>query len=181
MNAPDRSPAPSAPRPRFHRTSSREVNLPKLALAQRRIIWSILAIYAACFLLPLLFFAARASNMMWLAISLSGLFVLLHVGAMVFAVWLSVRAGHHPVLTVLIVFAMFVPFGNVVVLAIVNRDATGILRKAGVKVGLMGVPPAHMFRLYEGICTTCGYDVTQLPTDAAACPECGVGISRPSP
>lgn len=170
--------APTTPRPRIHHSSWRAVNLPKLALAQRRIIWSVIAIYAACLLAPLLFFAVRAPGLVWLGITLSGLFILLNLGALVFGVWLSVRSGHHPALTAFIVLAMLIPFANALVLTFVNRDASAILRKAGVKVGLMGVPPAHMFRLYHGVCTTCGYDVTQLPTDIARCPECGAAIAR---
>ncbi|MBX3386325.1 MAG: hypothetical protein KF768_07125 [Phycisphaeraceae bacterium] len=169
---------PTSPRPRIHHSSWRAVNLPKLALAQRRIIWSIPAIYAVCLLLPLLFFTLRAPGLFWIGFTIISLFILLYLGALCFAVWLSVRSGHHPVLIVFIAIAMFFPLINAIVLMFVNRDATAILRKAGVKVGLMGVPPAHMFRLYHGVCTTCGYDVTQLPTDIARCPECGAAIAR---
>jgi len=46
-----------------------------------------------------------------------------------------------------------------------------LLKKAGVRVGLMGASNEELRRLQTGVCFHCGYDMAGLPTPV--CPECG--------
>lgn len=46
-----------------------------------------------------------------------------------------------------------------------------LLKKAGVRVGLMGASNEELRRLRTGDCFHCGYDMAGLPTPV--CPECG--------
>jgi len=67
---------------------------------------------------------------------------------------------------------MFAPCINLLVLLSVNARATHALKKAGLKVGLLGVNPAEAERvLSPELCSACGYQLAGNVT--GACPECG--------
>ncbi len=64
-----------------------------------------------------------------------------------------------------------IPFFGIFTLALLNRRATGVLRRAGCKVGFLGVAKEQMLKLIDGACRGCGYDVRGI--EGGKCPECG--------
>lgn len=69
------------------------------------------------------------------------------------------------------VAAAFVPLMVVIDCMFVNGRVTRAMKKAGVRVGFLGVREEELRRLRSGVCFHCGYDMAGLPT--AVCPECG--------
>lgn len=109
-------------------------------------------------------------------VAVFGLVVLLVVGVILL---LSALRAH---IAVIIVGALlsFAPCINLLVLMAVNMSATRVLRKAGLKVGFMGVPDAEVVRrLSPNLCRQCGYDLTG--NVSGRCPECGTMIPRVVP
>ena len=69
------------------------------------------------------------------------------------------------------VVLLFIPLVSFVVLLVISGQATSVLRAAGARVGLMGVPKDDYNRLRPGHCRGCGYDRSGLEL-LQACPEC---------
>ncbi len=157
-------------RPRTVKVGARTVDLPRLARTQRRINWLVLAMYLACGLIPLIITGSRTLTPNLLGISAILLYLPLHVGAIVFAMLLSRRSGAGMFTLVATLVLMCIPLVNAVILLGINQRATKELRRAGVRVGFLGVPAAQMHRLYLGLCRGCGYDLSGLTS--ATCPEC---------
>ncbi len=69
------------------------------------------------------------------------------------------------------------PCANLLVLLVVSGKATNLLRKAGLRVGFMGVRDQEVLRrLHPRLCRQCGYDLAG--NVSGRCPECGVPVSR---
>lgn len=76
---------------------------------------------------------------------------------------------------VIMAFLMVIPFINLVALIMEDRRATGVLRRAGIPIGLMGVSDEDVVRcLAMNVCRQCGYDLTG--NESGQCSECGVAI-----
>jgi len=84
--------------------------------------------------------------------------------------------GRHIVWRVLYCLFCLVPLINLILLLLINNHANKVLKKAGVRVGLMGARDEDVRRIVESeVCSTCGYDLTG--NVSGVCPECGVTIS----
>lgn len=96
------------------------------------------------------------------------------VGVVVVVGRLAVLCGHSPAAVAVACICMIVPFVAIVMILSINGTAISLLRRTGVRVGLLGVPASEMVKLYEGWCSRCGYDLRGLQVDR--CPECGMMI-----
>ncbi len=109
-------------------------------------------------------------------------FAVLYVGVRV-GVWLGtilmMRALRtHVVALILCALLMVVPLINLLILLMENRRATRVLRRAGLRVGFMGVKDEDVvIRLSPNLCHDCGYDLTG--NVSGRCPECGTAIAVP--
>jgi len=107
---------------------------------------------------------------------LAGLIALLQVAIqilMVVGVVLLLWArGSHILLIILCGLLMLAPCVSLLVLVLVNMSATHALRRAGVRVGFMGVKDEDVERIINpDLCTGCGYNLTG--NVSGYCPECG--------
>lgn len=83
--------------------------------------------------------------------------------------------GRHIVWRVFYCLLCLVPLINLILLLLINNHANKVLKKAGVRVGLMGARDEDVRRIVESeVCSTCGYDLTG--NVSGVCPECGVTI-----
>ncbi len=108
---------------------------------------------------------------------LLGLFQLLvYVGMIVGVVLILVAISSHLLVTILCGVLMISPCGNLFVLVLVNMSVTRALKRAGLRVGFMGVPDEEVERVLDpNLCTGCGYSLTGNVT--GICPECGRSIA----
>ncbi|HPM25002.1 MAG TPA: hypothetical protein PLP66_13930, partial [Phycisphaerae bacterium] len=76
---------------------------------------------------------------------------------------------------VLYTILMFAPCVNLIILLVINQQATAVLRKAGLRVGLMGVKDEQVVRLL-GLycCRKCSYSL--IGNVSGVCPECGTPV-----
>lgn len=82
------------------------------------------------------------------------------------------------ILVLIFAILAIAPCLNIVVLLIVAARATGMLKTAGLEVGLMGVSDEQVLRvLSQNRCRTCGY-ILVLGSASTHCPECGALIER---
>ena len=91
--------------------------------------------------------------------------------AIVQTVRMSIAAGSNPIIAGVCGAFMIVPLLGLILLLLANIRASALLRANGVRVGLLGVPPAEMQKLVIGACPSCGYDIRGLLSPQ--CPECG--------
>lgn len=85
--------------------------------------------------------------------------------------------GTHLAVAIIVMFFMLAPCIGLLVFYLINRNATRILKRAGLKVGFMGVNRDEAERLLNpNVCSGCGYDLTG--NVSGNCPECGLGIQR---
>ncbi|MCP3905799.1 MAG: hypothetical protein GY715_19400 [Planctomycetes bacterium] len=72
---------------------------------------------------------------------------------------------------------MFAPCVNLLVLLSVNARATHVLKRAGLEVGLLGVSPGQLERVFTAdLCSACGYRLDG--NLSGTCPECGEPSAR---
>ena len=144
----------------------RNVDLPTVAVIQRQLLWLIL-------FMILMWFAAIALVQYPVAVLIVLLLRLaIHFGALIQVTRLCYATGTGIVVTILVAFLMLLPLLNLIIMLVVNVQATGQLKRAGLRVGLMGASPDQLVKLREGACNGCGYDLAGL--DASICPECGL-------
>lgn len=96
------------------------------------------------------------------------------VGVVVVVGRLAVLCGHSPAAVVVTCICMIIPFVALVMILSINGTAISLLRRTGVRVGLLGVPEPEMVKLYKGWCSRCGYYLHGLRIDR--CPERGMMI-----
>jgi hypothetical protein len=124
-----------------YQTPNTDPKLRQIALAQRRIMWTIL-----CALLLLISFGFSAALTPTgggvSAIILISLVALIRIGIVVMMMvgiyQLASALGNGTGTCVLYVIAMIIPCVSLIVLLVVNQQATKILTQNRIKVGLMG-------------------------------------------
>ena len=103
----------------------------RIARGQRMMVWAVLGQWFASAV-------SVASD----SVALKGVMSLAAIACMVMAIVGAVRLsralGSHVVTTVLVAILMIVPLINLVTMLVLSMRATRALRKAGVRVGLMG-------------------------------------------
>jgi len=141
-------------------------DLRKVARIHRQLLWLVLLILAVNFswiVLPRSRQWAVANTVGILIASLiTGIQVLRLLGAL---------RTHFAVRAIYLVLA-FAPCANILVVLAVNSRACQALRKAGLKVGFMGVTDEVVVtQLAANRCRKCGYNLTG--NISGRCPECG--------
>lgn len=117
-----------APRSRVEDHPADNADLQQIASGQKLVIYSIILNFATI--------ALRSSGGLALGLSLVAL-----VMSLVGIVRLCGGFGHSTGTKVLLVIGCFVPLVNLVILVVLSMKATGRLREAGYKVGLLGASP----------------------------------------
>lgn len=99
----------------------------------------------------------------------------LRITIIVGVVMLMAALGRHIVWRVLYCILCLVPILNLVLLLLINNHANRVMKKAGIRVGLMGARDEEVRQIVESeVCSTCGYNLTG--NVSGICPECGVAI-----
>lgn len=147
---------------------SRTPDLRKLARRQRWMLWLILLVLVS----QLLIFYPLGRYGLPAFIAISVLHAVVHILMIVGVVLLLTAQGTHLMIVILCGLLMLAPCCNLVVLALVNMSVTRTLRRAGLRVRLMGVPEEEVERvLNPDLCHGCGYNLTG--NVSGYCPECG--------
>ena len=153
----------------------RQPDLRKLARRQRWLIWLVLVGLLAQFLqfVPLLSGGNRIVPFVAIIIVLQLVVWILMIVGVILVV---IAHGTNPVVTVLTGLLMLAPCANILILLLVSNSVNRTFRRAGVRVGFMGVNVVDLERALDPIlCKGCGYNLTGNIT--GICPECG----RPAP
>lgn len=149
-----------------------------VAQRQRRLIWCVLIMLFLSFVGP--FTMALRPPGGGLLMDMLGLILPLCVlGFTVLVVVWTIATMNalrmHIVWRILYAPLLFFPLVGLLCLLSVNRRATTALRKAGLRVGFMGVDDDEVVRrLSRFVCTGCGYDLTG--NVSGFCSECGTEI-----
>ena len=153
--------------------AARTPDIKRLAARQRWLLWLAVVAIALQFA-PLLVGLGRSG--MWIALAAMALQLVMYVVLIVGVVLLLVAQGNHIAMVIACGILMLAPCGNLLVLLLVNMSVTRTLRRAGLRVGLLGVDPKEVERIINpGLCSSCGYDLTG--NTSGVCPECGVAIA----
>ena len=120
-----------------------------VGLAQRRIMWVILGalLLGVSLVMGSSIQAAFRGSQVSLIVVLALLVVLrlaLVVLMMIGVYQLATALGSNMTTRVLYVIAMIIPYINLIVLLVVNQRATNLLKRNGIKVGLMGARIADL-------------------------------------
>ena len=155
--------------------AARTPDIKRLAARQRWLLWLGLVAIGLHFALMILF--ARVGQYgIWIRGAAMALQLVLYVVLIVGVVLLLVAQGNHIAMVIACGILMVAPCGNLLVLLLVNMSVTRTLRRAGLRVGLLGVDPKEVERIINpGLCSSCGYDLTG--NTSGVCPECGVAIA----
>ncbi|MHC5109181.1 MAG: hypothetical protein ACYTHJ_04810 [Planctomycetota bacterium] len=159
---------------------AKTANIRKLARWQRLLIWMVLTgLLVNCgtpFLAPLLASGPTSALVgTWaMIIVMTAVHLLLVVGIVV----IIDAQGTHGVLIALVALLALAPCVQLLILLLVNRSVTATLKRAGLRVGFMGVNPDDLERLLNpDLCGSCGYNLTG--NTSGMCPECGTPIVGP--
>ncbi|MFQ5461417.1 MAG: hypothetical protein ACE5E5_02190 [Phycisphaerae bacterium] len=166
VGSPNEELVPPPRRPR----KKREPDIRKLAKAQRWMILLVLLNLVLQFLPPLFLnaFAPGPSFMIIWGILYLGVYVLMVIGTVLL---LNAQGNSLPIVIICGILALF-PCVSLILLLLVNMSATRTLRRAGLRVGFMGVGGEDVERVCNPrLCSGCGYDLTGNVT--GRCSECG--------
>lgn len=135
------------------------INLRMLANQQVRLTYAFIAIFIGQSMLPFT--------------PLAGIVYVLFFALVVMVFKVTHTMGKRAAFAILTSAAMLVPILNLIVLVVVNLEACRILRRAGLRVGTIGVDANGMARIGEitGHCTKCWHKLTER--ESAYCAECG--------
>ncbi len=155
--------------------SGKPMDLRRVARTQRWLQFSVLGLLCSTMVL---FFAAslvssgtlRGSILMLSVVQ--GLYFASLLAAAVSVVFMMVAQRRHPVSIFLLIIGLLLPLLNLLVVLSVNANATRLLKRKGLRVGLLGAPTIEEFKLLEGHCLSCGYDLAGIDPHTL-CPECG--------
>ncbi len=140
-----------------------------LARRQRWTIWLILLVIISYVVM----FGPRFPGFGMILVAVVGLLRLVTLALLIIGVVLMLTAQRtHWAVTTICAILMICPCVNLIVLVLVNASVNNTLRRAGLRVGLMGAKKEDVERvLNPALCTGCGYDLTGNVT--GRCPECG--------
>jgi len=159
----------------------RQPDVRKLAIRQRWLVWMVLlsiVMQALPFVLDAYFSPSAGARLLYMIAIFAQFAALLLVA--VGAIFIMLADGTHVVVIVLAAILLFAPCGGILILLLINRRATRLLRAAGLRVGLMGVNPDEVERILDpNLCTTCGYNLTG--NLSGLCPECGTPLPLTPP
>ncbi len=146
------------------------VDLRTVARRQRLLLWLVLGLLA----LQVFLRTQSFSNPLMFPLLVVILFATM-IGVAVTVVTLMVALRRHVIVCVLYTILMFAPCVNLIILLVINQQATAVLRKAGLRVGLMGVKDEQVVRLL-GLycCRKCSYSL--IGNVSGVCPECGTPV-----
>jgi hypothetical protein len=150
------------------------VNIQFLARRQRWVLWLILAsILSIGLSIPVTRFGAMGGAIFFGAFAV-GMFAI-QIAVMIGTVALMWSMKANRVLTVICALLMFIPWISFLILLLANGRATRRLRRAGLKVGFMGVSDEQVVqKLSRDLCRKCGYNLTG--NVSGVCSECGTSI-----
>jgi hypothetical protein len=157
--------------------ANRKPDIRKLAQRQRWMIWLILvSILTQCspmFMVPGSVTLVAPGSLVF--VLLTALQMAIYVCMIVGVVLMLAARGAHVLLIGLCGILMIAPCINLMVLLLVNMSATRTLRRAGIRVGLMGADPEEVERMVNpDLCNECGYNLTG--NVSGHCPECGAVV-----
>lgn len=97
--------------------------------------------------------------------------VQLYAVVQTFRLTIAMRANlAYPI--IMLLGGFIIPLLGLIMLLIISDKASKELKRAGLKVGFMGVPKSEWHKLKPGHCRSCGYDLQGLEIQNQ-CPECG--------
>lgn len=147
------------------------MDLRTVARRQRTLLWFFLISLplngSLCFpTLPLSLAAEVSLAVTWLVV---------HTLIVVSVVQLLTALRRHILMRMLYILLLFLPYVGVLMLLAANQQATWALSRAGLRVGLLGVPDEQVIRLL-GLyrCRACGYSL--IGNTSGRCPECGTPV-----
>lgn len=142
----------------------------RIAQRQRWLLWITLSCVAS-YILMIAALSQSGANMVFVMVA--GAVWLGSLLAVVLAtIWMSAALPYRAGLIVLFILTCWMPLINLLVLLYINNRASHALRRAGLRVGFMGVKDDDVVRrLSPYLCLTCGYDLTG--NVSGICPECG--------
>lgn len=143
-----------------------EPDLLAVAERQRGLLWLILI---GVVLYTTMLFFAMTSPIVGMAVV--AVFLLFQILCLVQIVRLMAAMRMSILTRIAYVVMLFIPLVSFVVLLVISGQATSVLRAAGARVGLLGVPKDDYNRLRPGHCRGCGYDRQGLEL-LQPCPEC---------
>lgn len=150
----------------------RGIDLRQVARRQRMLLWYVLA----ALLTQLLLFTGGFAVHPIIAVATALAFWIVQIVIIVGVVRLLAALGVNVLWRIITIVLLFAPCFNLLLLLGINRQATKALRKAGLRVGLMGVPDEQVVRrMSVHICRVCGYNLTG--NVSGVCPECGTAIA----
>ncbi len=164
-----------APDPRTLKKGRKTVNLLRVAQCQRGLV---LCVAALVFIQLFNVFVGQSLGArygMWAIFPGMLAYLAASITAIVFTTRLALAMGSHPALAALGAVLMLMPCANILLLLGVNGRATSLLKKHGIKIGLLGPPPTEYPKLYQNACPECGYDLSGNLT--GVCPECGTEMA----
>jgi hypothetical protein len=146
------------------------VDLRTVARRQRLLLWFVLVALAMNFS-PLIMAGVPTIIASFISLFIIAVYVLIMIGTM----HMLTALRTHIALRILLLVLMFAPCLNILILLIANQMATSALRRAGLKVGLMGVSDEQVKRVLSGYrCRKCGYSL--IGNTSGICPECGTPV-----
>jgi len=152
-------------------------DLRQLARRQRGVVWLVLASIIVSVLTAFgLGFGGAAPGRTGLLAMVSIVFTVVLQLAVIFGtLQLMMALRSHVIVLVLMGLLMIQPMICLIVLVIENTRASRRLRRAGIRVGLMGARDEDVVRmLAPHVCRQCGYDLTG--NVSGQCSECGLAI-----
>jgi hypothetical protein len=155
------------PRPHWY---AGEIDLRRVARRQRQLLWWILIVLGLNIISVVSPFYVRGAGFVFtIIVAIVQIIVLFAVLELLAA--MRVHIGWR----ILVAFFLFAPCANLLVLLAINGRATRMLRKAGLKVSLLGVADEQVVR-YLGAyrCRICGYSL--IGNVSGRCPECGTPV-----
>ena len=151
------------------------INLGQLARHQRFLLWCILASMVVNFAMP--FWLPQLDAEFGPVMSILYLLFVVVVNILIIIVVMRLMSAlnRNIVIRVICAVLMFIPLLSLFVLLSVNNQTNKAFKRAGIRVGLMGVADETVRRrLLDNLCRECGYDLTG--NVSGVCPECGTTI-----
>ncbi|UCE61528.1 MAG: hypothetical protein JSU63_07215 [Phycisphaerales bacterium] len=154
--------------------TKRTPDLRKLARRQRWILWLFLIGVLSQFIPTL----PMGQYRMIVFVLLTAAQVVLMLAMLIGVILMLNAQGSHILIIILCSILMVAPCVNMLLLLLINMSVARTLKRAGIRVGLMGVKDEDVERIINPmLCSTCGYNLTG--NISGVCPECGTEIEQP--